>query len=174
MNVPLALAAVALSGAACSGAQLQPDAGQLQVDAAGVDAAIPPGGYIAADVNGVTIRAETMAAAYSWSGLQDGWLDIEARNSDWLWALVVQNVPGPSAGAYAVLYPVATPNMVFTSFANGGACAATVTVAASNAGEFLEGTFTATLDRMGGASMPKMVVNGSFRLPRVNAPPPPL
>jgi hypothetical protein len=173
------IATATLAAASCSSSLQPPDAGGLDTggaEAAGVDTTIPAGGFISADVDGVTIRAELHAGAFFWSGIADGWLDAEARNDEWAWVLLTQNAASPAAvtNGYVVLYPRATPTMSFASYATGGASAVTVTAAAPDPGDMLEGTFTATLNRLGNTTLTKTVTNGAFRLPRVDEPPPPL
>jgi len=172
VKVGLALVA-AVAAASCSGSSSQRDAGgQVQPDGAGGDTTIPTGGFITGDVDGVTIRAEMQAIAYWWSGIQDGSIGAEAQNADWQWILIVSNSTNGNAcaGGYVVLQKPGMATMAFGSYGAEGACAVTVTAAAPNVGDVLEGTFTATLDQVSG-SLLKQVTNGAFRVPRVAAAP---
>jgi hypothetical protein len=160
------VAVFGLVAASCYHTTLQLDAGgPLQPDAATADAALPTGGFITAEVDGVTIRAETQAVSYWWSGLQQGWIEADAQNADWQWVLILRNTPGPACG-YVVLQPVNASTMAFASYGTEGECAVDVTAAAADVGDVLEGTFTATLDQVSG-TMLKQVTGGSFRLPRI-------
>jgi hypothetical protein len=170
----LALAALGIVTASCSSTPLQRDAGQLPVDAAGGDVANPQDNFIMADVDGVTIRADMQAGAYFWSGLVDGWLDADARNGEWVWAISVRNTLGSSVAADVTLSRVGSAATVFVSYTTGGLSEVTVTATAPHAGDVLEGTFSATLARLGGPAMTATVTNGSFRLARVDEMPPPL
>ena len=171
MKVGLALGAAVFAAAACSGSSLQPDAaGQLQLDGAAGDRAIPPGGFVTADVDGVTVRAEMQAAAYWFNGIQEGYLGIGAQSAEWQWVFVLQNTVGPGTCpgvGYIVLQPVGAPTMGRATYAAGGACATNVTAAAPAVGDMLEGTFTATLRGLGGGLQPATVTNGAFRVPRI-------
>lgn len=164
----LVVAMFGLAAASCYGTTLQLDAGPLQPDDAGRDAALPTGGFITADVDGVTIRAEMRAVSYWWSGLQQGFIEADAQNADWQWALVLRNVAGPAgcAGGYIVLQPVNAAAMAYGTFGSEGACAVDLMAPAANVGDVLGGTFTATLDQMSGPML-KQVTNGSFRVPRI-------
>ena len=63
-RIALVIAVAALAGASCSGSTAHPDGGgQLHPDGAGGDASLPTGGFIVADVDGVTIRGEMQAVA---------------------------------------------------------------------------------------------------------------
>jgi hypothetical protein len=168
----LATAALAAACASCSSSLAQPDAGTLGTDG-GADTAIPPGGFITAEVDGVTLRAELQAGAYFWSGIQAGWLDAEARNDESIWAILLENrISSGATNGYIILYPTGVATMSFASYVGDGASAVSVTMTAAGPGDILEGTFTATLNRMGGPAMTKVVTNGAFRVPRVNASPP--
>ena len=163
------MAVAALAAASCSGSTQRPDGGgQLQPDGAGSDAGLPTGGFITADVDGVTIRGEMRAVSYWWSGIQEGWIASQAQNAEWQWGLVLRNATGPAAcsGGSIFLQPAASGSMAFGSFGAGGACAADVTAAAPNVGDVFEGTFTATLGQVGGATL-KQVSNGVFHVPRI-------
>jgi len=144
------------------------------VDASGGDVANPQGNFIMADVDGVTIRAELQAGAYFWSGLVDGWLDAEARSSEWIWTISVRNSLGSSMGEDTALFAVGSTTTIFASYTTGGSSEVAVTATAPHAGDVLEGTFSATLARLGGPAMTATVTNGSFRLARVAEMPPPL
>jgi hypothetical protein len=170
MRLGLAAALCAFA-ASCYHTTLQLDAGggPLQPDAAAADAPLPTGGFISADVDGVTIRAEMQAVSYWWSGIQEGWIGAEAQNGEWQWNLVVRNAPGPTAclgGGYVGLQPVDAPAMGYGTFGTDGACAAELTAAAPSVGDVLEGTFTGTLDQLSGPGV-KQVTNGAFRVPRI-------
>ena len=129
------------------------------------DAPLPTGGFITAEVDGVTIRAELQAVSYWWSGLQQGWIEADAQNAEWQWVLILRNAPGPACG-YVVLQPVNASTMAFATYGSDGACDVDLTAAAPDVGDVLEGTFTATLDQVSG-SMLKQVTSGSFRVPRI-------
>jgi hypothetical protein len=173
MRAAGALSVVALAAASCSESRLQPDAsGQLQPDAGGADATIPSGGFITAEVDGVTIRAEMQAVSYWWSGLQEGWIEADAKTAELQWVLILQNLTGPATSGYAVLQPVDAPTAGRASYNTGGVFAVDVTSAALDVGYVLAGTFTATIARLGG-SMPATVSNGAFILPRIAGMPPP-
>jgi hypothetical protein len=160
------VAAVFGFAASCYHTTLQLDAGgPLQPDAAATDGALPTGGFITAEVDGVTIRAEMQAVSYWWSGLQQGWIEADGQNADWQWALILRNVPGPACG-YVVLQPVNASTMAFASYGADGACAVDVSAAAPEVGDVLAGTFTATLDQVSGPML-KQVTGGSFQLPRI-------
>jgi hypothetical protein len=164
----LVVAVFGLAAASCYGTTLQLDAGPLQPDDAGRDAALPTGGFITADVDGITIRAEMRAVSYWWSGLQQGFIEADAQNADWQWALILRNVAGPAGcvGGYIVLQPVNAAAMAYGTFGSEGACAVDLMAPAANVGDVLGGTFTATLDQMSGPML-KQVTNGSFRVPRI-------
>jgi hypothetical protein len=159
--------ALALLGAACSSQTLAPpDAG----GPGGVGGSPGSGGFITGDVDGVRVRGETQAVSYWWSGLLDGWLAAEGSTAEWTWMLIVKNLAGPAACSYAMLTPPGDPTKTFASYVEpDGRCDVTVTAAAPNVGDNLEGTFTATLVR---GTMAKVVTNGAFRLPRIAEPPP--
>jgi hypothetical protein len=172
----LLIATASLAAAACSSSLQQPDAGMLGVDGA-ADTNVPPGGFIMADVDGVTLRADRQAGAFFWSGIQDGWLDAEARNDESVWAILLENrISSGLMTGYVILYPTGSPTPSFASYVGDGTSAVSITMTAAGAGDILEGTFTATLNRMGGGTgaATKTVTNGVFRLPRSNTPPPPL
>jgi hypothetical protein len=163
-------AAAALAATSCSGSTLGPDGGgQLQPDGAGSDAGLPTGGFITADVDGVTIRGEMQAVSYWWSGIQEGSIAADAHNGEWQWSLILRNATG-RATCSGVLQVVGSAAMSFGSFGAEGGCATNVTTAALNVGDVLEGTFTATLRQVNGATL-KQVSNGAFRVPRIAAPP---
>jgi len=164
MKVALAALSCGLA-ASCYHTTLQLDAGQLQPDSAATDTALPTGGFITGDVDGVTIRAELQAVSYWWSGLQQGWLEADAQNAEWQWVLIVRNAPGPACG-YVVLQPVNVGTMAFATYGIDGACNIDLTAAAPEVGDVLEGTFTATLDQVSGPML-KQVTGGSFRVPRI-------
>ena len=166
MRLGVVVAVFGLAAASCYHTTLQLDAGQLQPDSATTDGAIPTGGFITAEVDGVTIRAETKAVSYWWSGLQQGWIEADAENAEWQWVLILRNTTGSAACGYIVLQPVDTPTMAFASYGADGACAVTLTAAAPDVGDVIEGTFTATLDQVSG-QMLKQVTGGSFRVPRI-------
>ena len=175
MRFCLALAALGIAAASCSSSPLQRDAGQLPIDALGGDVAPPQGNFfIMADVDGVTIRAEMQAGAYFWSGIVDGWLDVEARNGQTVWAISVLNTLGSRIDADLTLYDVGSTTAIFASYTANGTSEVTVTATAPHAGDILEGTFSATLNRIGGPPQTRVVTNGSFRLPRVDEMPAPL
>jgi len=162
----VALAALSCGLAtSCYHTTLQLDAGALQPDGATTETALPTGGFITGDVDGVTIRAELQAVSYWWSGLQQGWIEADAQNAEWQWVLILRNVPGPACG-YVLLQPVNVSTMTFASYGMYGACDVDVTAAAPDVGDVLEGTFTATLDQVSG-TMLKQVTAGSFRVPRI-------
>jgi hypothetical protein len=158
---------VSLLIVACSSQTLAPpDAG----GAGGTGGSPSSGGFITGDVDGVTVRGETQAVSYWWSGLLEGWLAAEGSTAEWTWTLIVQNVAGPAACSYALLAPAGDANKAFASYAQpDGRCDVTVTAAAPNVGDNLEGTFTATLVR---GTTAKVVTNGAFRVPRIAEPPP--
>jgi hypothetical protein len=173
----------ALSVAACSASQSRSDAGQIQTDAAGMndvralpdavvgDDAIPAGGFITGDVDGVTIRGEMLAAAYRYDGLQVGWIQASARAGDWAWAVGFLNNTGSQvkcAGGNVLLLAVtgSATSMNAATYYNGGDCTDEVTHPAPNVGDWLDGTFTATLVTMDGKTK-KTVTNGAFHVPRV-------
>ena len=170
MKRGLAWVALGLAAAACSTTQLQRDAGQLPVDATFADGAIPPGGFVTGDVDGVTLRTDHHAVAYWFSGIQEGFLGVEAQEEQWQWVLVIRNAVGhwtcPADGSI-VLQPVDSSASGLSTSATGGACAFEVTSAPEVGGVF-EGTFTATIARLTGTMRaPAAVTNGAFRVPRV-------
>lgn len=166
----LVMAGVSLLLAACSSATLAPPDGGGLGGAGGGGGGIGSGGFIAGDVDGVTVRGETQAVSYWWSGLQDGWLAAEGSTAELTWMLIVRNAAGPGACSYAMLVPAGAPTQVFASYTPpDGRCDVTVTATAPDVGDNLEGTFTATLVR---GTMTKTVTNGAFRVPRIAEPPP--
>jgi hypothetical protein len=125
--------------------------------------------FVTGDVDGVTIRGEMNADAYWWSGIFAGNLGIDASDGAWTWSFVIANsttVPNACASGYVVLQAKAAPVKDFLGTGESGACNVQVTRAASNVGNYLEGTFTATLKVVAGAET-KTVTNGRFRVPRV-------
>jgi len=161
--------ALGLAAAACSTTQLQRDAGQLPVDATFADGAIPPGGFVTGDLEGSTVRTDRQAVAYWFSGIQQGFLGVEAQDDQWQWVLVIRNAVGhwkcPGDG-YIILQPLDSPRSGRATYAAGGTCAFEITHAAG-VNEILEGTFTATIARMVGSAMPATVTNGAFHVPRI-------
>ena len=168
MKRGLAWVALGLAAAACSTTQLQRDAGQLPVDATFADGAIPPGGFVTGDLEGSTVRTDRQAVAYWFSGIQQGFLGVEAHDDQWQWVLVIRNAVGswkcPSDG-YIVLQPLDSPTAGRATYWAGGSCAFEITRAADVGGMF-EGTFTATIVRTGGG-MPATVTKGAFHVPRI-------
>ena len=162
MTLGLAWVALGLAAAACSTAQ-------LQRNATVADGAIPPGGFVTGDVDGVTLRTGRHAVAYWFSGIQEGFLGVEAQEEQWQWVLVIRNAVGRRtcpADGYIVLQPVDSAAMARATYAAGGTCAFEITRAAG-VGEVLEGTFTATIARVVGSKTPMTVTNGAFHVPRI-------
>ena len=101
---------------------------------------LPTGGFITADVDGVTIRGEMQAVSYWWSGIQEGCIASEAQNAEWQWAPRPAQRDRPGGVRRRLHLPAAgctRAAMAFGSFSAGGACAADVTAAAPNVGDVL-------------------------------------
>jgi hypothetical protein len=175
------LAALLVAGG-CSSSQSRADAGQIQTDSAGVDLApppvdatgsneaIPPGGFITGDVDGVTIRAEVGAVAFWYDGLQPGWIEAAAHTADWTWGLAFLNTTGAKvgcSGGNVLLITITGAGMTSATYFSGGSCTTDeVTHPAPNVGDWLDGTFTATLVTMDGSTK-HTVTNGAFHVPRI-------
>jgi hypothetical protein len=179
MRMAWGLVAALLAVGGCSSAQSRADAGQT--DGAGVDFASPPadafaggdaipaGGFIAGDVDGVTIRADMDAAAFWYAGLQQGWIEAAAHSSDWTWAFVFQNSTGAKVGCgggNVLLLTITGAGMNSATYNSQGVCADEVTHPAPNVGDWLDGTFTATLVTTDGHTK-TTVTNGAFHVPRI-------
>lgn len=173
--------AAVLATTACSAAQSRSDAGQIQTDSAAPDLAPPPadagsnddaipaGGFITGDVDGVTLRADVGAAAFWYAGLQQGWIEAAAHTSEWTWAFAFLNNTGARAGCSGgnvLLLTITGTGMNAATYNAGGACMDEVTHPAPNVGDWLDGTFTATLVTTDGKTK-KTVTNGAFHVPRI-------
>ena len=173
--------AALLATGGCSSSQSRSDAGPIQTDgaamdlaapradAAGNDDAIPAGGFITGDVDGVTIRAEMGAAAFWYAGLQQGWLEAVAHTSEWPWTFAFLNTTGAKVGCgggNVVLLTITGAGVNSATYNSGGSCADEVTHTAPNVGDWLDGTFTAKLVTNDGKTK-KTVTNGAFHVPRL-------
>lgn len=168
--------AAVLATTACSASQSRSDAGQIQTDAAAADLTVPPAdsadsddaipaGFVTGDVDGVTIRADMGAAAY----LQAGFIDAVAHTSEWTWGVSVLNDTGARAGCggggvFLVSITGTTMDAVTSNI--DGVCMDEVTHPAPNVGDWLDGTFSATLVTTDGKTN-KIVTNGAFHVPRL-------
>ena len=162
---------LALLVTACSSQTLAPPGAGGDAGGPGGTSGSPgSGGFITADVDGVTVRGEAQAVSYWFQGLLQGWLAAEGSNAEWTWMLIIENLNGPGACSYGLLAPGGDTAVAFASYVPpDGRCDVTVTAAAPNVGDNLEGTFTATLKR---GTTTKVVTNGAFRVPRIAEPPP--
>jgi hypothetical protein len=124
--------------------------------------------YIVADIDGVTTRAEVEAASYWFQGIASFDIALSAKPgtaaNTLRWFILAPNDRGtftcmPGA-RYIELTPTAQGGATHTS---PGTCSVTITAAAPNVGDVVQGTFTATLVGQGTV---RAVTNGSFRLPR--------
>jgi len=121
--------------------------------------------YIVGDIDGVTDRAEMNPVAYKYQGTATAELRVDASSTMWNWTVVVNN---PTVGCGINL--VRRGNFTaYTSALTGGSCTHTVTPAAPNVGDVLEGTFSGTVVIFTGATgtPPMTITNGRFRVPRI-------
>ena len=173
--------AALLAAGGCSSSQSRADAGQVQTDAAAADVApphadaaatddaIPAGGFISGDVDGVPLRADMGAVAFRYAGLQQGWIEAAAHTSDWTWTIGFLNSAGAKvgcSGGNVLLTSITGMGMNSATYNTGGACMDEVTHPAPNVGDWLDGTFSATLVTLDGSTK-HTVTNGAFHVPRI-------
>ena len=141
--------------------------------AGGGDGSIPvdavhPGDFIAADVDGVNVRAEFQPAGGT-VGLADGQIWISAGLTSKVdgWLLYIQNSVGTTAclPSWIALFDVGP---TLRSDNPGGICSVTVTVPAPALGDVIEGTFTATLGTTATPPTTAAVTNGVFHVTRTS------
>jgi hypothetical protein len=172
MNKALLCGLAATLIACSSGGASSPDASGGSGGAGGTGGA--SGYFITAEVDGVTMRAETNVRAYWFQGLQPGYLGLTASGSGWSWELVMVNMTGtPACGTASVQLNYDDTSMgSYGTFHAGDACAFTVSSAAPAVGDVLEGTFSAMMSGMPTTNPDRVATNGSFRVPRVADEPP--
>jgi hypothetical protein len=128
-----------------------------------------PGDFISGDVDGVTVRVEVDLMAGT-SGLAAGQIWVNGGPpSGSAWNVWFTNSVGTSTcppGWIAVYDPPGGGGTLRSDA--GGSCSVTVTRAAPEAGDVVEGTFTATLKSMSTASPMRTaaVTNGAFHVTR--------
>lgn len=173
----LAAGLFAASQGACGGGGAKPgDAaagdGSLGVDGRVVPDGGPavdvahPGDFIAADVDGTTVRAELMPSAGN-EGLTSAdliWASAGTTSTEFGWNFYVKNAVGTfdCLGGWMGLFQ---PGKTFTA-AGGGSCSITITQAAPALGDVLEGTFSATLKTTTSTPETAVVTNGAFHVTR--------
>jgi hypothetical protein len=173
----LAMGLLALSAFACGSgsaaadgstggdAPVGPD-GRITVDGPPVFDGSQAGNFITGDVDGVTVRVETDLMAGT-AGVAAGQIWLSAGVSGAAWNVYITNGVGSSVCPpdwIAVYNPPGGGGMLRSE---GGTCSVTVTRAAPEVGDVIEGTFTATLKTMP-PSEPRtaVVTNGAFHVTR--------
>jgi hypothetical protein len=163
----VALGLLAVSQNGCGGGSVS------AMDAGGGDGPIPvdtahPGDFIAADVDGATVRGEFAPTAGT-KGVADGeiWLNAGLTSKLDGWLLYIQNSVGTSACSpnWIALFDIGP---TLRSDNPGGSCSVTVTVPAPALGDVIEGTFTATLATASTTPTTAAVTNGVFQVTRTN------
>jgi len=124
------------------------------------------GGFVTADVDGVTVRAEVEPTSGT-LGLAAGqiWVNVGLTTNLNGWSLYIPNSLGTSACPpdWVALFEAAGD----TLRSDTGSCSVTVTAAAPALGGIIEGTFTATLKTLS-SETPRTaaVTNGAFHVTR--------
>jgi hypothetical protein len=128
-----------------------------------IDAA-HPGDFIAADVDGVTVRAE-LTPTCGTKGANPGeiWVNAGTTSPTLGWTLYVPNSVGTS-GCIPDWVALFEAGRMLRS--DRGSCTVTVTAAAPALGDALEGTFTATLTTLTSPVETAIVTNGAFHVTR--------
>ena len=128
-----------------------------------IDAA-HPGDFIAADVDGVTVRAE-LTPTCGTKGAAPGeiWFNAGTTSTTLGWTLYVPNSVGTSTCIPDWLALFEAGRMLRS---DRGTCTVTVTAAAPALGDVLEGTFTATLTTLTLPVQTAVVTNGAFHVTR--------
>ena len=162
---------------ACNSSGASPDA----TGAAGAGGGGASGGgaggttayFIAADVDGVTMRAEANANAAWFRGLNPGYLTLAASGNGWQWNLTLINMSGnPPCGTASVLLLYDDISMgSYGTYAAGDSCMFAVSSAAPAVGDVIEGTFSAMMSALPTNHPDRVATNGAFRVPRIETPP---
>jgi hypothetical protein len=123
-----------------------------------------PGDFIAADVDGVTVRAELMPSAGTkgLSGPDQIWMSAGTTSATLGWSIYVMNSVGTSTCIpdWVSLFEV---GRMLRS--DRGSCSVTIASAAPALGDVIEGTFTATLTTLDSPQQ-YAVTNGAFHVTR--------
>jgi hypothetical protein len=139
--------------------------GRITVDGpAAIDSATT-GGFVTADIDGVTVRVEVDVRSGT-SGVGPGqiWITAGTTSTD-AWNLYISNSVGTSTCPPDWVGQFEDTGDLLRS--EGGSCSVTVTAAAPALGDVIEGTFTATLKTMPPETPRTAVVtNGAFRATR--------
>jgi hypothetical protein len=129
---------------------------------------------VSGEVGGTSDRAETDLRAYRFQGTSDPDLRVEASSSTWTWALVFDNAVGTDTACGISLVRRGTEVASYSSALTGGTCSATITRAAPNVGEEVEGTFSGVVSKAFGTGDGSLTItNGRFRVTRITDQPRP-
>jgi hypothetical protein len=139
--------------------------GRITVDGPPAIDSATTGGFVTADVDGVTVRVENDVKSGT-SGLGPGQIWITAgTTSTNAWNLYIANSVGTSACPPDWVGQFEDTGYLLRS--EGGSCSVTVTAAAPAVGDVIEGTFTATLKTLPPETPRTAVVtNGAFHATR--------
>lgn len=140
--------------------------GSTQAGSSGGSQATGSEYFIRADLDGETLTATAeVSAAWFW-GLLDGSIWVTGTDGARTWNFMIRNFEGNDAcaGGYITLDGPAYPQPAgLATFWEGGTCAVTVTRAAPNVGDVIEGSFGATLAASPDPALSVAVTNGRFR-----------
>lgn len=121
--------------------------------------------FITADLDGATLDATTDVSAYWFPGLLDGSISMTGTDASRTWYFAILNTASGNAcaGGYITLDDLTNESGAsdLATFWEGGSCTVTVTHAALNIGDVLEGTFQAVLANPTDPAV--TVTNGRFR-----------
>ena len=121
--------------------------------------------FVTADLDGATLNATGDVKAYWFTGLLPGWISVIGTAGTRRWALVIRNDPVATAcdGGYITLEDLTDESVAsfLATYPEGGSCSVTVTEAAANVGDVIEGTFEGVLSSF---EEPMVIMtNGRFR-----------
>lgn len=154
----------AKAGDASAGDGLVTIDGRIQPDTGPAIDAAHPGDFIAADVDGVTVRAElTPTGGTKGAAPGEIWVNAGTTSATLGWTLYVPNSVGTSTCIPDWVALFEAGRMLRS---DRGSCSVTVTVAAPALGDVLEGTFTATLTTLTSPVQTAVVTSGAFHVTR--------
>lgn len=128
------------------------------------------GASIAADIDGVTVLADLEARSLWFQGLADFSIALTASTKTQRWFILTDNAVGTTtclSGGYYIELTAEDPAPGGATHKDPGTCNVTLSAAAPEMGDVVEGTFSATL--VDGDAVHE-VTNGSFHLPRIDSP----
>jgi len=121
--------------------------------------------FVTADLDGETLNATLDVKAYWFDGLLQGWIGVTgtADSRTWHFVILNSNVNTACNGGYITLQDLTDDSVgsILATYPEGGSCSVTVTEAAPNVGDVIEGTFEGVLSSFEEPMV--TVTNGRFR-----------